>query len=92
MSEYLAAARCIVGEAPETELPKPLVDGTHYLGFTTPDECIAQCERLLRGPAEAAAMRQANSDYHRRNVEPAVHLEDLLKRAVNFYSPPQPVN
>jgi hypothetical protein len=37
-------------------------------------------------------MRQANSDYYRRNVEPAVHLEDLLKRAVNFYSPPQPVN
>ncbi len=82
MSEYLAAARCIVGEAPEAELPQPLVDGTNYLGFTTPDECIAQCERLLHRPADAAAMRQANSDYYRRNVEPAVHLEDLLKRAL----------
>ena len=82
MSEYLAAARCIVGHAPETELPQPLVDGTNYLGFATPDECIAQCEHLLRQPAEAAAMRQANSDYYRRNVEPAAHLADLLKRAL----------
>ena len=82
MSEYLAAARCIVGHTPETELPQPLLDGTNYLGFTTPDECIAQCEHLLQHPVEAAAMRQANSDYYRRRVEPAVHLEDLLKRAL----------
>ena len=80
MSEYLGASRCIVGHRPTAELPAPLVDGTHYLGFGTADECIAQCEQLLARPNEAAGMRRENWDYYQANVEPSVHLLSILER------------
>lgn len=81
MSEYLAASRCIVGHAPRTELPHPLISGMHFLPFRNADECIAQCEQLLARPAEAAAMRRANWSYYRAHVEPAAHMQDVLARA-----------
>jgi hypothetical protein len=81
MSEYLAASRCIVGHAPQSELPHPLGPGTHFLPFRTRDECIAQCEHLLARPAGALAMRHANWRYYQAHVEPAAHLWDVLARA-----------
>ena len=80
MSEYLAASRCIVGHRPTAELPAPLLDGSHFLGFSTADECIAQCEQLLARPNEAAEMRRANWEYYRANVEPSAHLLSILER------------
>jgi Glycosyl transferases group 1 len=80
-SEYLAASRCIVAEPPEAKLPQPLVEGTHYLGFDTVEECVSRCERLLRDPSAAEEMRRANAAYYRRQVEPAAHLLRILEQA-----------
>jgi len=81
MSEYLAAGRCIVAEAPESLLPQPLQEGTNYLRFKEPDTCVEQCERLLSDPERAQRMRQANWEYYQSHVEPGAHLLRILERA-----------
>lgn len=81
MSEYLAASRCILAEPPHGALPEPLEEGTHFLGFDDPDECVARCDRLLSEPSAAAEMRRHNWRYYRASVEPAAHLLKTLERA-----------
>jgi hypothetical protein len=78
MSEYLGASRCIVGHAPTTILPDPLVAGRNYLPFADPEECVAQCERLLVRTDEATTIRKANWAYYQANVEPAAQMLRVL--------------
>ena len=54
MAEYMAASRCIVSERPLYESATPLVAGQHYLPFSTPEECVAACQRLIDEPDTAA--------------------------------------
>ncbi len=81
LAEYLAAGVCIVSDPFKHRLPVDLVPGVHYLPFTTHDECIRQCRRLLDNPTEAQRMRAANVRYYRDWVEPQAHIRDLLARA-----------
>lgn len=81
MSEYLGASRCIVGHAPTTILPEPLVAGRNYLPFADPEECVAQCQRLLAHKDEAIAMRKANWAYYQSNAEPAAQMLRVLRCA-----------
>ncbi len=83
LPECLAGSLCLVSEPVRNTNPAPLVEGTHYLGFETPAECVAQCRRLLEDPARAAAMRAANSRYYRDEVEPPRHLWNCLERALH---------
>lgn len=78
LPEYLAAAQCVVAEPPRNELPAPLEPGRHYLPFRTPDECVTACQRLLRDADLARAMRQANADYYRSEVEPAARASRVV--------------
>jgi hypothetical protein len=64
LGESLAAGRCIVTEPLAYELPVALREGTHFLEFRTPDECVAQCERLLADDSLAARMQAANREYY----------------------------
>ena len=80
LPEYLAASMCIVSDPLRNELPQPLVAERHFLEFRTPEECAAQCERLLRDPDTARAMRCENRAYYRRWVAPPEHLLDCLER------------
>ncbi len=70
VAEYMAASRCIVSEPMTYETPEPVLEGKHYLGFTTPDECVAACERLFDAPDFAAGMRKNNFDYYCEFVRP----------------------
>ena len=59
VAEYLAAGLCIVTTPFAYQLPTPLVAEEHFLPFSTEDECVAACDRLLssrdvRRPIEAA--------------------------------------
>jgi hypothetical protein len=80
LPEYLAASQCIVAESPRNSLPVPLISGLNYLPFQNPHECVAACQRLLKDRELATAMRIANHDYYRAEVEPSSHLRKLLER------------
>ncbi|HBI43974.1 MAG TPA: hypothetical protein DDY78_14150 [Planctomycetales bacterium] len=82
LPEYLAASMCIVSDPMRNQLPEPLVAGEHYLEFRDPDQCLAQCEQLLRHPDEVREMRRRNHDYYEQWVAPAQHLQRCLERAV----------
>lgn len=84
LPEYLAAALCVVSDPLRNELPRPLTAGRHYYEFRGPDECAAQCERLLSRPDEVRAMRQANYDYYRQWVAPDEHLLHCLERVARW--------
>lgn len=81
LSEYLAAAKCIVSDPIRNELPEPLIEDRNMLTFRSPDECVAQCDRLLSRPDDARAMRRANWEYYRREVEPEAHMRNCLRSA-----------
>jgi hypothetical protein len=68
LSEYLAGSKCIVAEPLRNGLPVPLVEGGHYFGFTTIDECLGLCDRLLANPRVSKEMRIANWEYYTQHV------------------------
>jgi len=78
ITESMAAAQCLVVEPPRNALPVPLVEGTHFLGFVSPDECVAACRAMLNDPARACAMREANYQYYRAEIAPAVWVANRL--------------
>lgn len=81
LPEYLAASMCLVSDPVRNQLPQPLVPGRHYLQFTNVDECLTQCERLLREPERAREMRWQNFTYYRQWIRPPEHLFSCLTRA-----------
>jgi hypothetical protein len=81
LGEYLAASRCIVSAPIVKGLPSPLLENLHYLPFTNVDDCVAQCVLLLEDSSRAQEMRRNNWEYYQREVAPAKHLENLLRRA-----------
>lgn len=83
LAEYLAAAQCIVGERLRQHLPTPLVEGANFLPFTTIEECVAGCARLLSDPRLVAEMQAANGAYYRQEVEPEAHMLRCCERATS---------
>jgi hypothetical protein len=82
MGEYLAAAKCIVGEAVVNEMPVPLVDGVNYLCFSTPEEAVVACQRLLNDPELARRMRQANYEFYQQESKPSSKMWKILNEYV----------
>ncbi|MEZ5856908.1 MAG: glycosyltransferase [Hyphomicrobiaceae bacterium] len=84
--EYMALGLAIVCNPIRYQPVEPLIEGRNYLAYTTPDECIAQCRRLLADPALADSMGRANRAYYNAHAKPAVQMAMLLDDA--FTSPP----
>lgn len=82
--EYLAASRCVVTEHVKYDLPSPLIDGVHLLGFSSPDECVAACERILEDARLANALRRNGFDYYRAHVQPEQTMRRCLDTALKF--------
>jgi len=80
IGESLAAGTALVSQPFHFELPEPLLPGVNYLPYETPDECVAQCRRLLAERTLAERLRAANLEYYCRNVKPAAHARQLLER------------
>ena len=81
IGESLAAGCALVSQPFRFEFSEPLLPGVHYLPFETPEECVAQCRRLLHDRSLANRIRKDNRDYYFRNIEPRVHARTLLRRA-----------
>ena len=78
IGESMAAGAAIVSQPFRFELPEPLVPEVHYLPFAEPEECVAQCRRLLEDRPLADRMRRTNLLYYRRHVRPEAHVRNLL--------------
>ncbi len=80
--EYMAGSRCIVSEPMKYETPVPLIEGKHYLGFRSPEECVVACEELLTDLEMARAMRNENSAYYAQYIRP----DQLMSRCLQTVS------
>lgn len=79
MGEYVAAARAILTEKLNYEVPGQFESGSNFLEFSTPEECLEQAERLMVDRALRMRMMQNNSRYYRLYVRPdALVLNTLL--------------
>lgn len=78
IGESLAAGTAMVSQPFRFELPEPLRPDVHYLPFTTPEECVAQCRRLLEDGELAERLRSGNLRYYHRFVRPEAHVRNLL--------------
>jgi hypothetical protein len=83
LAEYLAASKCIVTEPLHYELPTPLEEEKNYLSFSSPEECVAACKKVLESPKLASDMRWNNYNYYKKEVEPAAHILSCIKRALS---------
>jgi hypothetical protein len=90
LGESIAAGRCIVTDRLAYELPVPLEEGRHYLAFDSPEECTAQCERLLNDDAFAAEMQGHNREYFRRHGALPLTIDRCLRRADQISRTKQP--
>jgi hypothetical protein len=84
--EYLAGSIAVVSEPLRNGFPVPFVEGQHFLAFREPEECVAQCDRILSNAHLASELRQASWQYYRSEIRPAQHVASLLERA--FLAPP----
>jgi hypothetical protein len=83
MPEYMAGSRCIVSEPTVYETPEPLVEGRHYLPFSSPEECVAACERLLGDAELVRTMRTENFAYYSAHIRPDRLMSRCLQTTVD---------
>jgi len=86
--EYMAGSRCIVSEPMKYETSVPLIEDKHYLGFHTPEECVAACAKLFDDPAMASAMRRANFSYYAEHIRPDRMMSRCLRTVVEWRGKP----
>ena len=79
--EYMAASRCIVSERLSYKAPIDLVDGLHISTFSTPGECVKNCQHLLDNPDLSQKMREAAYDYFQRYVRAESIMRNTLELA-----------
>ncbi len=61
--EYVGLSRAIVTEPLRYVVPGEFGAGRNYLGFTSPEECVAQVTRLIVRDDEREAIMEANQQY-----------------------------
>lgn len=80
-AEYVALSRAIVCERPRFAAPG-LSEGENYLAFDEPDECLANCEKLLTDRRRRIEMMQANRNYYYSSLRPDVLVLNALNQAL----------
>ena len=70
MGEYVALAKAIVSESLECELPGNFLAGRNYLGFDSPEQCVARVDELMSDATLRASMMIDNARYYREFVRP----------------------
>jgi len=82
LGETLAANNCMVSQTVRNTCATPFVDGEHYVGFSTPQECADACRDLLASPQKVSALREASHAYYRSAVQPRAAMVTYLKQAM----------
>lgn len=83
LGETLAANNCLVSETIRNSFATPLIDGRHYVGFTTADECAEKCKELLDSDEKTTPLREEAYAYYRSAVRPKESMQMFLKHAIS---------
>jgi len=83
LGETLAANNCLVSENIRNSFATPLVEGEHYVGFRTPDECADRCEELLDSDDQANRLREGAHAYYSKAVRPKEAMRTFLEQAMS---------
>jgi len=75
MAEYLAASKCIVTDPIRYTLQAPI---THVAEYTSPEECIVQCQNLLSNPELVQHRRQESWLYYNKYVRTPTAIRHLI--------------
>lgn len=76
--EYVAAARAIVAEKLYYDVPGNFDDGSHYIPFTTVEECVDAVSKLYNDPDLVYSMKKANEEYYRLYLKPDVQILNAI--------------
>jgi len=79
--ESLAAGTAVINPPITHEFLSPIVEGTHYLAYRSPEECVDVCRRLMSDQALVARMGEVNRRYFLDWIDPPAQMAHLLKRA-----------
>lgn len=77
--EYVAAAKAIVSEPLRYQVPGQFQEGTHYLSYTTTEECLNAVQTLLADPHRLLAMKKANELYYQTHLRPDILVKNTLE-------------
>lgn len=83
MAEYVAFSRAIVSENFNTSLPGIFSDGSNYLSFSTPEECVNQVQRLLNDSQLKKQMMWKNRAYYLDFLHPRALVAKSLAEVLN---------
>ena len=83
MAEYVAFSRAIVSENFNTSLPGIFSDGSNYLSFSTPEECVNQVQRLLNDNQLRMQMMRKNHAYYLDFLHPKALVAKSLAEVLN---------
>ncbi len=83
MAEYVAFSRAIVTEELHTTLPGSFAEGSNYLSFRTPSECVEQVRYLLSNDLLRKRMMQNNRDYYLNYLHPKCIVARTIQEAVD---------
>lgn len=79
MGEYVALGKAIVSEPMSCDLPGDFRADQNYLAFDSPDQCVAQADRLLTATDQMTEMMQANRAYYQDCLRPDRLILNTLK-------------
>lgn len=80
LGEYVAMGKAVVTEQLRHEVPG-FVEGTHYLSYATPSECVAAVNRLAEDTVLRTCMQAANREFFKRFLQPAEMVRRALRQA-----------
>ncbi|GAA4290545.1 glycosyltransferase [Aestuariibaculum suncheonense] len=78
MAEYLSQGKVIIAEPLRTELPYPLIHGTHVLYFNSDEELISHINTVLKDDVLCKRLSANARQYFEDYVHPAVNIKRIL--------------
>lgn len=79
MAEYVAMSKAIVTTPVNTLLPGHFSEGDNYLSYSTIEECLTNCARLLADREQTLNIQKQNSLYYKGYLSPDVLIYNCLK-------------
>jgi len=68
--EYVATSKAILSERPNYSVPGDFKDGSNYLGFNSPEECVEQAIRLVSNRELRNTIMLNNARYYQSYLRP----------------------